>query len=41
MPMHVTIKETAMIHGPNEHMAIDSFRRMIDFYARLIATSAG
>ena len=41
MPMHFTLKETAMIHGTNEHMKIDSFRRMIDFYARLIATSAG
>ncbi|MFY9488030.1 MAG: M20/M25/M40 family metallo-hydrolase, partial [Solirubrobacterales bacterium] len=41
MPMHFTLKETAMIHGTNEHMAIDSFKRMIDFYARLIATSAG
>jgi carboxypeptidase PM20D1 len=41
MPMHFTLKETAMIHGTNEHMTIDSFRRMIDFYARLIATSAG
>lgn len=41
MPMHFTLEETAMIHGTNEHMAIDSFKRMIDFYARLIATSAG
>jgi carboxypeptidase PM20D1 len=40
MPMHFSLKETAMIHGTNEHMTIDSFRRMIDFYARLIATSA-
>jgi len=41
MPMHFSLKETAMIHGTNEHMKIDSFKRMIDFYARLIATSAG
>jgi carboxypeptidase PM20D1 len=41
MPMHFTLKQTAMIHGTNEHMTIDSFKRMIDFYARLIATSAG
>lgn len=41
MPMHFTLKEAAMIHGTNEHMAIDNFKRMIDFYARLIATSAG
>jgi carboxypeptidase PM20D1 len=41
MPIHVSLKEAAMIHGTNEHMGIDSFKRMIDFYARLIATSAG
>ena len=41
MPMHFSLKETAMIHGTNEHMKIDSFKRMIDFYARLIATSTG
>jgi carboxypeptidase PM20D1 len=41
MPMHFTIKSATMIHGTNEHMTTDSLRRMIDFYARLIATSAG
>ncbi|WOF41798.1 M20 family peptidase [Sphingopyxis indica] len=41
MPMHVSLKEAAMIHGTNEHMAVDSFKRMIDFYARLIATATG
>ena len=41
MPMHFSLKESAMIHGTNEHMAVDSFKRMIDFYARLIATSTG
>ncbi|WP_257550206.1 M20 family peptidase [Sphingopyxis sp. DBS4] len=41
MPLRVSLKESAMIHGTNEHMAIDSFKKMIDFYARLIATSAG
>ena len=41
MPIHVSLKEAGMIHGTNEHMGIDSFKRMIDFYARLIATSAG
>jgi carboxypeptidase PM20D1 len=34
-------KETAMIHGTNEHMTMDNLNRMIRFYARLIATSAG
>ncbi len=39
MPMHLSLKEAGMIHGTNEHMAVDSFKRMIDFYARLIRTS--
>ncbi|PKP97723.1 MAG: peptidase M20, partial [Alphaproteobacteria bacterium HGW-Alphaproteobacteria-13] len=41
MPIHLTAKEIGMIHGTDEHMTFDSFRRMIDFYARLIATAAG
>ncbi len=41
MPMHFSLKESAMIHGTNEHMKVDSFKRMIHFYARLLATSAG
>ena len=41
MPMSLSTEETAMIHGTNEHMTFDSFGRMITFYARLIATSAG
>jgi len=41
MPMHFSLKESAMIHGTNEHMRVDSFKRMIDFYARLVATAAG
>lgn len=41
MPMHFSLKGAEMIHGTNEHMSVDSLKRMIDFYARLIATSAG
>jgi carboxypeptidase PM20D1 len=41
MPMLFTMKETAMIHGTNEHMSIENLRRMVGFYAQLIATSAG
>lgn len=41
MPIHFRTKDVDMIHGTNEHMTIDSFKRMIDFYARLIATSSG
>lgn len=40
MPMHLSTKQTAMIHGTNEHMTLDNLERMIRFYARLIATSA-
>jgi carboxypeptidase PM20D1 len=41
MPAHFSIKETAMIHGTNEHMTIENLSRMIKFYTQLIATSAG
>jgi carboxypeptidase PM20D1 len=41
MPMHFRLEDTKIIHGTNEHMGIDSFKRMIRFYAQLIATSAG
>ena len=40
-PAHVSTRDTAMIHGTNEHMTIDNLGRMIRFYARLIATAAG
>jgi carboxypeptidase PM20D1 len=40
-PIIFASKETAMIHGTNEHMTLDNLKRMIQFYARLIATSAG
>jgi carboxypeptidase PM20D1 len=39
MPMKLSIKETAMIHGTNEHVTFESLERMIRFYARLIATA--
>jgi carboxypeptidase PM20D1 len=41
MPMQFTIKSAAMIHGTNEHMTIANLKRMIEFYAQLVATSAG
>jgi carboxypeptidase PM20D1 len=41
MPMKLSVKETAMIHGTNEHVTFESLERMIRFYVRLIATSAG
>jgi carboxypeptidase PM20D1 len=41
MPMHFTINGATMIHGTNEHMTLANLKRMIDFYATLVATSAG
>ena len=41
MPMHFTIQGATMIHGTNEHMSLANLKRMIDFYATLVATSAG
>jgi carboxypeptidase PM20D1 len=29
-----------MIHGTNEHLSLENLRRMIDFYAQVIATAA-
>ncbi|MCC7267750.1 MAG: M20 family peptidase [Caulobacteraceae bacterium] len=39
-PVALSLKETAMIHGTNEHIAIGDLERMVQFYARLIATAA-
>ncbi len=41
MPMHFTIESARMIHGTNEHMSLANLKRMIDFYATLVATAAG
>jgi len=41
MPMHLTIQGATMIHGTNEHMSLANLKRMIGFYATLVATSAG
>ncbi len=41
MPIRFNIEETKMIHGTNEHMTLDNLKRSINFYAQLIATSAG
>jgi carboxypeptidase PM20D1 len=40
-PIVLTLEETKMVHGENEHLTLDNLKRMIEFYARLIATSAG
>jgi carboxypeptidase PM20D1 len=41
LPFHLDLKDTAMIHGTNEHISIDNLKRTINFYAQLIETSAG
>jgi carboxypeptidase PM20D1 len=41
LPFHFSLKETVMIHGTNEHVSIENLQRAINFYSRLIATSAG
>jgi carboxypeptidase PM20D1 len=38
--LRLSTKDTAMIHGTNEHMTIANLEAMIRFYTRLIATSA-
>jgi carboxypeptidase PM20D1 len=41
LPFQLSLKDTAMIHGTNEHISIDNLKRTINFYAQLIVTSAG
>jgi carboxypeptidase PM20D1 len=41
MPLKLSTKETAMIHGTNEHISFESIERMVRFFTRLIATAAG
>ncbi len=41
MPMTFSTKDTAMIHGTNEHMSLKNLESMIRFYVRLVATAAG
>lgn len=38
-PIELSLAETAMIHGIDEHMTLDNLKRMIDFYGSLIATA--
>jgi carboxypeptidase PM20D1 len=41
LPFSLALKDTAMLHGTNERVSIANINRAINFYARLIATSAG
>jgi carboxypeptidase PM20D1 len=40
-PLFMSLKDTEMIHGTNEHMTLANLALMTQFYARLIATAAG
>jgi carboxypeptidase PM20D1 len=40
-PIAASLDELKMIHGTNERMTLDDLRRTVDFYARLVATTAG
>lgn len=39
-PVAATLDELKMIHGTNERMTLDNLRRVVDFYGRLLATTA-
>jgi carboxypeptidase PM20D1 len=40
-PVAATLDELKMIHGTNERMTLDNLRGTVEFYGRLIATTAG
>jgi carboxypeptidase PM20D1 len=40
-PLVMTLSDSEMIHGTNEHMTLSNLALMTGFYARLIATAAG
>ncbi|MBO9557063.1 MAG: M20 family peptidase [Caulobacter sp.] len=39
-PLRLSVKDTEMIHGTNEHMTIANVERMVRFYQRLVETAA-
>jgi carboxypeptidase PM20D1 len=40
-PLVLSLEETKMIHGTNEHLTLDNLTRMVRFYQRLMETAAG
>ena len=38
-PLELSLKDTGMIHGTNEHITLKNLEQMVQFYARLIATA--
>jgi carboxypeptidase PM20D1 len=39
-PLVASLGEIEMIHGTNERLTLDNLRRMIEFYAQVVATAA-
>ena len=39
-PVEFGMKDVEMIHGTNEHMTLQNLEKMVQFYARLIATAS-
>jgi carboxypeptidase PM20D1 len=39
-PLVASLRELEMIHGTNEHLTLENLRRMVEFYAQVIATAA-
>jgi carboxypeptidase PM20D1 len=39
-PIELKLADVQMIHGTNEHLTLKNLERMVQFYARLIATAA-
>lgn len=40
-PIAATLDELKMVHGTNERMTLENLRRTVEFYTRLVATTAG
>ena len=40
-PVELALSDVQLIHGTNEHLSLTSLEKMVQFYARLIATAAG
>ena len=39
-PLVASLRDIEMIHGTDEHLTLDNLRRMMEFYAQVIATAA-
>jgi carboxypeptidase PM20D1 len=39
-PITLALDELEMVHGTNEHLTLENLRRLVEFYTRLVETSA-